>query len=342
MKWRSILTLTLGLVLAVAAGGAVLTILQQVNRPRVPVAIAATDLAAGQPLRSDSVRYELVDSRSLALKTLLTESQVEAMIGLPLAHAVARSEYLSVSDIATADSPAAAGRVALMLSDPSLVAVAIPIGEDTAPGAIVVGDSIDISVGLNGTNYARPMDPESSTGTGLYANEVQAPDTMQQLQATQVAPEGLLLPAAKVIVQSATVLAVQREQLQAQTTTRANGQTTTTAAPGRIVALTVAVPAEAIELLQFAIDNGTVRIAVLPLTAAQDGPRQPTMGMVWNDWVAFLEQDRAAALSQGQPAVPGPGAAETGANENGAAGSGATPSPADVRDTGQTGDHPVP
>ena len=57
MKWRSILTLTLGLVLAVAAGGAVLTILQQVNRPRVPVAIAAVDLAAGQPLRSDSVRW---------------------------------------------------------------------------------------------------------------------------------------------------------------------------------------------------------------------------------------------------------------------------------------------
>ena len=198
MKWRSILTLTLGLVLAVAAGGAVLTILQQVNRPRVPVAIAAVDLAAGQPLRSDSVRYELVDSRSLALKTLLTESQVQELIGLPLAHAVARSEFLSASDIAAADSPAAAGRVALMLSDPSLVAVAIPIGEDTAPGAIVVGDSIDISVGLNGTNYARPMDPENSTGNGLYASEVQAPDTFQELQATQVAPEGLLLPAAKV------------------------------------------------------------------------------------------------------------------------------------------------
>ena len=58
--------------------------------------------------------------------------------------------------------------------------------------------------------------------------------------------------------------------------------------------------------------------------------------------MAFLEQDRAGALGQGQPAVPGPGAAETGADENGAAGSGATPSPADVRDTGQTGDHPVP
>lgn len=330
MKWRSILTLTLGLVLAVAAGGAVLTILQQVNRPRVPVAIAAVDLAAGQPLRSDSVRYELVDSRSLALKTLLTESQIQELIGLPLAHAVAKSEYLSVSDIATADSPAAAGRVALMLSDPSLVAVAIPIGEDTAPGAIVVGDSIDISVGLNGTNYARPMDPESGTGAGLYASEVQPPDTFQSLQATQVAPQGLLLPAAKVVVQNATVLAVQREQLQGQTTTRANGQTSTTTTPGRIVALTVAVPAEAIELLQFAIDNGTVRIAVLPLTAAQAGPRQPTMGMVWNDWVAFLEQDRQAALSQGQPAVPGPGAAESSLT------------PANVGDTGQTGDHPVP
>ena len=330
MKWRSVLTLVLGLVLALAAGGSVLYVLQQVNRPRVPVAIAAVDLAAGQPLRSDSVRYELVDSRSLALKTLLTESQVQALIGLPLAHAVGRSEYLSVSDIATADSPAAAGRVALMLNDPSLVAVAIPIGADTAPGAIVVGDSIDISVGLNGTNYARPMDPESATGGGLYGSEVAAPDTFQQLQATQVAPEGLLLPAAKVIVQSATVLAVQREQLQGQTTTRANGQTTPTTAPGRIVALTVAVPAEAIELLQFAIDNGTVRIAVLPLTAAQGGPRQPTMGMVWNDWVAFLEQDRQAALGQGQPAVPGPGAAET------------TLTPADVSDAGQTGDHPVP
>jgi Flp pilus assembly protein CpaB len=332
MKWRNILTLTLGLVLALAAGGAVLTILQQVNRPRIPVAIAAVDLAAGQPLRSDSVRYELVDSRSLALKTLLTEAQVQELIGQPLAHPVARSEFISISDIATADSPAAAGRVALMLSDPSLVAVAIPLGEDTAPAAIVVGDSIDISVGLNGTNYARPMDPENATGTGLYASEIQPPDTLSELQATQVAPQGLLLPAAKVIVQSATVLAVQREPVQAQTTTRTTGQTTTAAVPGRIVALTVAVPAEAIELLQFAIDNGIVRIAVLPVSAAQDGPRQPTMGMVWNDWVAFMEQDRQAALGQGPPVVPGPGAAETGT----------TTTPADVRDSVQTGDQDAP
>ncbi len=331
MKLRSILTLTLGLVLALASGGSVLYVLQQVNRPRVPVAIAAVDLTAGQILRAEHIRYELVDSQSLALRTLLTEAQIQERLGLPLAHAVARSEFIAQSDLATADSPAAAGRIALMLTDPTLVAVAIPIAEDTAPNAIVIGDSIDISVGLNGTNYARPMDPENAAGVGLYANEIPAPDTLSELQATQTAPQGLLLPAAKVIVQNATVLAVQREQTPAQTTTRTTGQTTTTALPGRIVALTVAVPSEAIELLQFAIDNGTVRIAVLPLTAA-DGPRQPTMGMVWNDWVAFLEQERAAALSQGQPALPGPGAAELRAPTD----------LSDDRDSVQTSDRDVP
>ena len=77
-----------------------------------------------------------------------------------------------------------------------------------------------------------------------------------------------------------------------------------------------------------------------------DAQKQPYRMPADGACVALAAEVRALDEALGPdldaPAVPGPGAAETGADENGAAGSGATPSPADVRDTGQTGDHPVP
>jgi len=121
-------------------------------------------------------------------------------------------------------------------------------------------------------------------------------------------PEPLLmLPVAKTIVSHAQVLAVVHEE---RTTLASDGTQVTT--PGEIIGLVVAVPRAAQELLEFAIDNGQVRVALLSARLDGDtsaGAHRPTLGMTWNDLVALIRMERERSLASGLPAeVIGPGA----------------------------------
>jgi hypothetical protein len=83
----------------------------------------------------------------------------------------------------------------------------------------------------------------------------------------------------------------------------------------------VAVPREAQELVQFAIDNGSVRVALLSAQIAQGdaASRQPTLGMTWNDLVSLMRMEREAALATATPpSVLGPGAFALEATRNAA------------------------
>jgi hypothetical protein len=113
---------------------------------------------------------------------------------------------------------------------------------------------------------------------------------------------------AKTIVRQAKILAVVREQLTQQA--QASGQAVNVTVPGKMLAIVVAVPREAQELMQFAIDNGNVRVSLLSAQVSADAPgRQPSLGMTWNDLVSLMRMDRDAALATAMPGdVIGPGA----------------------------------
>ncbi len=128
-----------------------------------------------------------------------------------------------------------------------------------------------------------------------------------------------MLPVAKTIVSDAKVMAVIREEKTSTVQDTSDSQPRTVSVPGKIIALVVAIPREAQELLQFAIDNGSVRVAVLSAKVSEttSGDHKATLGMTWNDLVSLMRMDRDEALATGVPTnVIGPGANAIEATRN--------------------------
>jgi len=234
-------------------------------------------------------------------------------------------EPLPKAAISVEGNPAAANRLSLGLSDPNLVAMVVPVTQQTAPDAIVEGDFIDLSFGVGGVPSlgsklsTAPTEAPFVTNYGGFIQPTLPPLETAVATPTQTPEPLLMLPVAKTIVSNAKVLAVIRDQ-RTDTVQDKEGVKTVTV-PGKVIALVLAIPREAQELLQFAIDNGTVRVALLSAQAdiANAEARQPTLGMTWNDLVSLMRMDRDESLAQGMPTqVIGPGAYAIEATRNAA------------------------
>lgn len=74
-----------------------------------------------------------------------------------------------------------------------------------------------------------------------------------------------------------------------------------------------AYPRQAAEMVQFGIDNGVLRAAVISAQAVThvSGAPEPSLGVMWNDDAAFVETQRQQALGDSDlPPLYGPGAAD--------------------------------
>ncbi len=114
------------------------------------------------------------------------------------------------------------------------------------------------------------------------------------------------LPIAKTLVRNALVLRVVYEQ---RPNPGFTGEGQSAFIRGDIQALVLAIPMEGQEIVTFALANGDVRVAVRsPLASEED--RSPTLGMSWDDLVAFFYAERELGLQAIDPnaSLIGPGA----------------------------------
>jgi len=326
IKKRNAPLIVLGVAVLVVVFIGILFAGQIFNPPPVSVAIAVVDIPAGTVLTRDMVAMDSVHMNAKVIGGLVREGDMDTFVGGTIVEPVHKYQPLPKAAISAEGNPAAANRLALGLSDPNLVGMVVPVNQATSPEAIVEGDYVDLNFGVNSSTQfgamltTKPTESPfgSSQSFGPAAGPTALPPT--ELAATTPTPEPLLmLPVAKTIVSDAKVMAVIREEKTSTVQDTSDSQLRTVSVPGKIIALVVAIPREAQELLQFAIDNGSVRVAVLSakVTETTSGDHKPTLGMTWNDLVSLVRMDRDAVLATGVPAnVMGPGANAIEATRN--------------------------
>ncbi len=326
MNKRNATVVILATVLMIGSVVGILVIGQVINPPTVPVVVAVVDIPAGTVLTQDLVAVDNVQMNPKVLSAMIRESELANFIGGAVIQPVSRYEPLLKSAVSADGNSASARRVALALSDPKLVAMVVPVSQETSPDAIVEGDYVDLGFGAgSNTAFGKRLstvsteEPFAPSLGGLIQQPSPIPLEATVEATSTPTPEPLLvLPVAKTIVSHAKVLSVIREERTVTTGGQivGQGEPRTAVVKGKIIGIVVAIPREAQELIQFAIDNGVVRVSVLSAEAASS---DVSLGMTWNDLVALVRMDREEALAAGLPAeVIGPGAFAVEATRNAA------------------------
>lgn len=314
MRFSRALSVILGLVLTAGAIVGVVALGSLVNPPRQRVVIANTLIEPGAVLDPAMLSVVDVEITDAVVGTLIREAEVTQYLGHPVVAPLYPNEPIRKSAISLAGNPASAYRMSLAMTDPDLVAMPVPVSVTTAPNTLQIGDRVDIVFGASAADFGHPLLPEATAaplimlpGEGLPGGGTSVSATVTSVPVAVGDP--LYGPLTKLVVTGAAVLDIVRETSQSQTTD-AQGRIVTVNVPGAMQAILVLVPRRAQELLQFAIDNGTVRVSLLSAQVQGTDHREPSLGVVYNDLVALIELDRQHALEQGLPTdILGPGAA---------------------------------
>jgi hypothetical protein len=313
MRLGKAVAIGLGLLLALSGVVGVVVLGNVLNPPRMRIVVAAQTIPQGTRLSQEMLGYLEVEMASDVTDLLMTEANVGQFLGGQAVRTIYANEPVLISAISVSDTPLGQDRLSLLLVNADLALVSVPVDPTTAPPAVREGDLVDIVYVTDGVGFGNPFEqnPQDS-GIDVFVPQPGDPGQTQpgfgQLTPTVAAGQ---LPLAKVIVREAVVFSVVREAQQVQRT-NAEGRTVTVQVPGDAIALEVAIPREAQEILQFAVGTGSVRLTLLSARVVPGDPlaRQPSLGMAYHDLVAFFEMDRLQALATDLPAQPlGPGAA---------------------------------
>jgi len=286
-----------------------------VNPPATPIAVAVVDIPAGTVIMRDMVGIDEQRINAQVASVLVQERDLDQFIGGIAVQNIYAFEPVAKADISTRDNPAASSRLSLALTDPTIVAIVIPVTRETAPNKIVAGDYVDLNfaVGsamfLAGSLSTAPTPFPFQPLPGVFVTQ---PSLPLPATPTPTAEPRLTLPVAKTIVHAARVLSVVYDEAP-NPAYAGPGSGEPATIRGDLVAIVVTVPAEAQELVQFGVTNGAVRVSLLApgkdWESDTAGPRQPTLGMSWDDFVALMRLDRASALATKFPdEIVGPGA----------------------------------
>lgn len=310
MRISRALSVILGLILTSGAIIGVVVLGSVVNPPRQRVVIANTLMEPGAVLDPAMLSVVDVEITDAVVGTLIREAEVTQYLGHPIVETLYPNEPVRKSAISLSGNPASVYRMSLAMTDPDLVAMPVPVSVTTAPNTLQIGDRVDIVFGATGADFGHPLLPEATAAPLVLLPGDGLPDAAPvAAAATPAVGAPLYGPITKIVVTGAQVLDIVRETSQSQTTD-SQGRIVTINVPGPMQAILVLVPRRAQELLQFAIDNGTVRVSLLSALVQGADHREPSLGVVYNDLVALIELDRQRALEQGLPTeILGPGAA---------------------------------
>jgi Flp pilus assembly protein CpaB len=289
----------------VGSFAAVVLLGQRLSPQPTRVVVAGRDLAPGDVLRPEDLAVAsvgLVDADPGVLATLITEEDIGRFLGATVILPVYTNQPLLRSMLGESD--AAVSLAARLEAD--MVAAVVPVGPDLAPEGIRVGDYVDLTIHI-GALAAQPLtaDPVGA----------ESPIPALSLPVTPSAPAAApavaaYLPLAKTLMTNAEVLDVVRR---AESRVDANGAAVTVLGP--VTGLVLAIPRDAQEVLQFGLQTGLLRVALVSSVVAaegtESGARRPTLGMTWDDLVALIELERQQRLEAGTlpDPVSGPGAA---------------------------------
>ena len=295
-----------------------------VNPPTTSIVVARVEIPVGTILTREMLGVDDMRLNNQVAAVLVQEADLPLIVGGMNVETIHAFQPVHLSSIVADGNPAAAGRLSLTLTDPDVVAMVVAVNSQTAPQSIVAGDYIDLNFGVGSATFLagtlptaptpqpfQPLPPRpvvSATG-GLILTlpaplEIQAPTPTEEPR--------ISLPIAKTIVHTVRVLSVVYDEVPNPGYLGPDG-TEPAIIQGAPIALVVAVPRDAQEIVHFALVNGSIHVALLSPrndNEAEAGKRIPTLGMSWDDMVALFRLERDAALEDGLPEVlRGPGAA---------------------------------
>ncbi|MBL8094775.1 MAG: hypothetical protein JNL73_11455 [Anaerolineales bacterium] len=302
---RNLFVLIFGLLLMAISFAGVFLLGQVFNPPAVLVVVASRDFNAGDVVRLQdlaTVSVHIDETESGFYDTVFLQQDVQFLNNKIITQPVAAGQPIPRNAIVAAGNES--GGLSGQLEDSNLIALVVPVTEETAPPGIRAGDYVDLVYGVTGASYAPVVPPTDVPYQAYGAPLVLEPPTPDPVAVTPTPVAMLYVPLAKTIVTNALVLDLVRETTTSSQVT-ANGQTVVREVAGPVTALVLAVPRDAQEVVQFALDTGVVRVSLLSANARADGTRtgerRPTLGMTWNDLVALLEMERDQRLQAGLP-----------------------------------------
>lgn len=356
-------TFAIGILLALGAFVGFLFLGNFLAPPPANVVVALRDISPYTPLDATMLGVDAQHLNGQVLGTLVQKVELDQYIGGFVTTPIYAGEPLRKSAIVNAGNPLASKRLALALTDPNRVAAVIPVNAQTSPTQIVTGDYVDLVISMAPGNLAggnsdkfgqilAGQDSNSVSSVGFGPSAVITPTRSTTLPSV-ISATGVLsgflpgdemnLPVTKAVIRSVPVLAVSFEQTPNPTYASAGFGENGNAAPpqpayldGEIKSITVSVPRDSAELLNFGIDNGKVHVMLLPVQEGQTefvaNKNDPTLGVSWNDVLAFMIKERQELAAAFNRAAANNGASNgtntSATNPNNSNDNSGTPAPA--------------
>lgn len=287
--------------------------------PPALVVVALRDIPPYTPLDANMLGVDSQHLNNQVLATLVQKNELDEYIGGFVTSPIFGGEPLRKSAVVMQGNPLASRRLALALTDPNRVAAVIPVDAKTSPSQIVTGDYVDLVISMapgnlttnNSNNFGELLTGQNNNQVnfdfGPSAVITPTQNTSSLLLASGIISAPLSgdimnLPVTKAIIRSVPVLAVSFEQSPNPSYASAGFGEDSNAPPqpayieGEINSLTVSIPRNSAELLNFGIDNGKVHVLLLPVQQGQSEfiaqQNHSTLGVSWNDVLAFMIRER--------------------------------------------------
>jgi Flp pilus assembly protein CpaB len=284
--------LIIGVVIALVFGAAIFYMAFAMG-PKAPVIVLAAreDIHAGtrvDRITEESLARIPLSGDSLLLGSYLTDTtwlSIQSAGGVIIRN-IYQYEAIPLSSIASGGNPRISEIPELGLTDPNLVVVSLK--NAGVPNAIKPGDRVDLVVAVvqRDERYqitAPQAEPEVITEANPDFTPTPTPKytpTPTVTPTPTIAPE---YPLAKVIVQYAEVSAVQREERSSS-----GGGIEL----GKITAIDVVIPREAVEFVMMADAAGELGLSLLSPMAEGEMDQAPTLGAHFEDLLDLFKSDR--------------------------------------------------
>jgi len=299
MGFRALRSLTffVGLLLFIGSFAAIVLFGAIFNPAPYQIAVALHDLPPYTILEPAMVGVDAQTMASQVAVRLVHEAELDTYLGGMLIEPVHAGEPLRRMAIVAPDNPAARKRIALALSDPDKVAMVIPADPDIVPDSVQPGDFVNITMAVG---QVQQMD-ERAAGLAGSATATPAPASVEEV--TERAAANVVLPFAKIVLQDVLVLQVQKEKIQnpgygAGFSDQASSEPAYI--DGDLQRLVALVPADAQEMVAFAIANGALQLTLAPHVAVHNALPGSTFGITWDDFKAFFRAEREKSIAAGQ------------------------------------------
>lgn len=331
-------TFMIGILLALGAFVGFLLLGNFLAPPPAQVVVALRDIPPYTLLDQNMLGVDAQHLNGQVLATLVQKEELAQYVGGFVTTPIFAGEPLRKSAVVTAGNPLASKRLALAMNDPNRVAAVIPVDAKTSPTQIVTGDYIDLVISMapgnltsgNSNQFGEILAGQESNQTSFgFGPAAVITPTRGIFPTSSIFPSAIIsgplagaamnLPVTKAVIRDVPVLAVSFEQTPNPTYASAGFSEDTNSGPpqpayieGAITSITVSIPRDSAELLNFGIDNGKVHVLLMPVQEGQTEyaahKEDPTLGVSWNDVLAFMIQERQELTAALNPSTADNGA----------------------------------